>query len=239
MSLDFLIVYQSNNPKIRIGSKNDGGYIIASNIEYDHIISCGIADDITFEKDFLDKYPHVRCTAYDGTINDLPEKHPRIDYIKKNISYYNSNTKTNLHDIISQYSNIFLKMDIESYEYRWIHTLSLEQLTKFKQIVIEIHFPFNNINCSIFDAPLPVDEKFDSLRKLAETHTLIHLHPNNNCGISIFEGHVVPNVFECTYVRKDIQKPILKNRDIIPTILDSPNINAPDIYLYDYPFVER
>ena len=71
MSLDYLIVYQSDKEKIRIGSNMDGGYVIVNGMQYDSMISCGIANDINFEKEFCLKYPGIKCIAYDGTIDKL------------------------------------------------------------------------------------------------------------------------------------------------------------------------
>lgn len=232
MSLDYLRIYQSNNPKIRIGSQNDGGYVIADCLEYDCFISCGIADDITFEKEFCSKYPTIPCFAYDGTISSLPEEYPVITFIRKNISYYSSNNTTNLFDIFEKYNQIFLKMDIESSEYCWLQILSTNQLSKIKQMVIEFHFPF-------FDRPIPISQKLQTLHELTNTHTLIHLHANNFCGTTTYNGIVVPNVFECTYVRNDIQKPERLNTDRLPTCLDRPNVPLDDIYLDGYPFVNK
>ena len=93
---NLLEVKNPNNKKIRLGKKNDGGYIIVDNLEYDLIISCGIADDISFEKDILLKFPNIKVLAYDGTINNLPEPNNKIQFIKKNISDIDSNTTTNL-----------------------------------------------------------------------------------------------------------------------------------------------
>ena len=94
-----------------------------------------IADDITFEKEFCKKYPNITCYAYDGTINGLPESNNNIQFIKKNITSYNSQDTTNLFDMFEKYNNIFLKMDIETYEFRWLQTLSNEQLNKINQIL--------------------------------------------------------------------------------------------------------
>lgn len=235
MSLDYLIVYKSNHPKIRVGSNNDGGYVIADNLEYDCCISCGIANDINFEKQFSNKYPDIDIIALDGTIHSLPENHPKIHFVKKNITSYESDTTTNLHSLIEKYDNIFLKMDIEGYEFRWLNSLTTDHLKKIKQLVIEIHYPFN---VSKYDAPLTIHEKLSVLNKLAETHALIHLHGNNCCGITMYETCVVPNVFECTYVRKDVQDTFQYNEDPIPSPhLDRPNVNAPDIEFNHYPFV--
>ena len=142
-------------------------------------------------------------------------------------------------DIFDKYNNIFLKMDIESFEFRWLQTLSIEQLNKIKQLVIEFHYPFTNPGFGHFDMPLFIDQKLDTLKKISETHTLIHLHGNNCCDTDIYNGIVVPNIFECRYIRKDIQHGVKLNSAIIPSVLDRPNISKPDIILTDYPFVTR
>jgi len=239
MSFDYLIVYESNNEKIRVGSENDGGYVIAENIgEYDCMISCGIANDVNFEKAMLNKYQDIVCYCYDGTIDTLPENHDRLVFFKKNISYFDSDKTTNLIELIKKYDNIFLKMDIESYEFRWLQVMPIELLKKIKQIVIEFHFPLSDLVIQHFDIPLPIYQKVDVFKKLLRTHTLIHLHANNCCGVSLVDEIIVPNVFECTYVRNDYQTRDKKSHDPIPSILDRPNIkDYPEIELHGYPFV--
>lgn len=239
MSLDYLIVYESDNPKTRIGSENDGGYIVAPNLTYDSFISCGIADDITFEKEFCKIHDNLTCLAYDGTIDKLPEENNQIKFIKKNIDSFDSTTTTNLIDVIEQYENIFLKVDIEGFEYQWLNVLTENHLKRVKQLIIEFHLPFTEPEYMYSNNTISVVDKQYILQKLANTHTLIHLHPNNCCGTTIYKDCVVPNVFECTYVRKDIQKPLKRNKENIPTYLDRPNLNRPEIELTSYPFVDN
>jgi hypothetical protein len=237
MSLKYLCVYQSDEQKVRVGLNQDGGYVIVNHLEYDCFISCGIGNDIGFELEFCSKYPDVPCIAYDGTINELPKSNTRIQFVKKNIGPVSTESCTNLHDVLEKYHNIYLKMDIETFEYRWLQTLSVDHLQRIKQLVIEFHFPFTEPGFTHLDAPLPIDEKQNVLKKLVETHTLIHLHPNNCCGTTVYNDIIVPNVFECTYVRKDIQLPTRLNQEPLPTSLDRPNLPWPDIYLSSYPFV--
>lgn len=234
--MEHLVIYQYDGKKIRIGPSQDGGYVIADNLEYDCLVSCGIGNDLEFEKKFTLINPHLEYFTYDGTIDKLPEEVENVKFIKKNITYYNSETTTNLFDIFDKYNNIFLKMDIETYEFRWLQVLSVEQLKKIKQIIIEFHFPFTEPGFTHLDTPLPVDQKLSVLKKLAETHTLIHLHPNNCCSTVLFNSITVPNVFECTYVRKDVQIPNKLNVESLPTSLDRPNVPGRDIYLTGYPF---
>jgi len=239
LGLDYLIVYKPvDYLKIRIGTHGDGGYIICDNIDYKLLLSCGLSDDITFEIDFLKKY-NVICYAFDGTINKMPQDNDKIHFIKKNISSIESITTTNMFEYINNYDDIFLKMDIETWEYSWIESLSYEQLNKIKQLVIEFHFPFT-YSKEIFNNlsyPINVDDKIKCLQKISKTHYLIHLHPNNCCGTTIYNNIIVPNVFECTYIRKDLCKNIEKNNDKIPGALDVKNvINMDEIFLNGYPF---
>jgi hypothetical protein len=99
--------------------------------EYDHFLSCGIAGDIRFELALLNKYPYLKCDAFDGTINNFPSHNKNINWIKKNVGYINSEKITNLKPYIQNYKNIFLKMDIEGSEFNWINSMSLEDLNCF------------------------------------------------------------------------------------------------------------
>ena len=222
--LESLTVYQLPQKKIRVGKDFDGGYIILDGFQYDLFIGCGISRDDSFENAFIKKYP-IPAFAFDGSINDIPSKNRKIKFYKKNISDKNNANETNLHDLIKNYNNIFLKMDIEGGEFPWFDSLTDDQLKKFRQITIEFHRPF-------------VAEKWKILERLAKTHWLCHIHPNNCCAITQFNGVGVPNVFECTYIRKsDVKGTPSKSTDPIPGPLDMPNIRSkPQHTLKGYPY---
>jgi hypothetical protein len=218
-----LTVYKCPFGKLRIGQEYDGGYIIADipNVKYDILLAGGIADDTSFEEDFVNKYG-VECIALDGTIRDIPCKNDKIKFIKKNIGFFECDETTNLHDIINSHENIFVKMDIEGYEIPWIHSLSDEQLSKFEQIVMEFHNPFSESENVVFN-------------KINKNHALVHFHANNCCGTRDINGVQVPNVFECTYLHKKyFTNPPELNTDLIPGPLDMPNTTNPEIHI-DYP----
>lgn len=228
--------------KIRIGRKLDGGYIMLDNqkISYDLLLSCGISNDISFEDDFIDKY-NIKCYAFDGTINSLPNTTKNIEFYKKNISNTNTETTTNLLDIIDLHENIFLKMDIETNEFQWIEILETKHLLKLGQIVIEFHFVHNNNVDNLFTRlsfPISIERRINCLKKIQKTHYLVHLHANNCCGTMIYNGINVPNVFECTYIRKDLCNNLEYGTDNIPNILlDYKNVNYNDeIKLSGYPY---
>jgi hypothetical protein len=166
IDISSLKVYNVNINKIRLGNKNgDGGYIIIPQDNYDCFLSGGIAYDITFEEEFIKMY-NIDCEAFDGSISGLPYNNSRIHFHKKYIGDTNSESETNLHSFIENKHNIFLKMDIEGDEFPFFSSISDIQLNKFKQIVVEIHFPNKK-------------EHFDIINRIAKTHYLVHIHGNN------------------------------------------------------------
>lgn len=228
--MEHLTVYQTPFPKIRIGKDFDGGYIICDlpDNSYDILLSGGIAEDLSFEEEFLLKYYTEKCICFDGTIDRLPDTylclHDKIDFVRKNLGNINNDTTDNMSTYLSKYNNIFLKLDIEGGENELFQSLNDSDLQKFKQIVIEFH--------SANQVTIP--------KRLMQTHWLVHLHGNNCCGTTYVNGINVPNIFECTYIRKDLYSGILDlNKDAIPnTNIDQPNvIDKPDIILRGKPFV--
>ena len=227
MNPSVLTVYKSPFPKLRLGKDYDGGYIIAEipNANYTILLAGGIESDISFEEEFINKYPDSKCFAFDGTINNLPKENNNITFIKKNISFENNEQITNMHDIINVNENIFIKMDIEGGEINWIKSLNDDQMNKFEQIIMEFHKPFSNNEIDVFD-------------KINKNHYLIHFHGNNCCGVINHKGVVIPNIFECTYLHKKYFTNIPElNTDLIPSNLDMKNTDNDEIYINYPPFV--
>lgn len=236
--MNYLTVYTTNHTKTRVGSATDGGYVVleGAGLTYDCLLSCGISDNIDFEIDFLQRHPNVPCHAFDGTVEGLPQPHPSIHFVKQNIGHAVTATTTNMHTLLETHRDIFLKMDIETYEFPWLLSLKPKHFHNIKQIVMEFHFPFTEVP-HIGYHMLPVD-KMRVFQLLAETHDLVHLHGNNCCGTVMYEGIVVPNVFECTFIRKTDHVRTGLSADPIPGPLDKINVpTCGDIYLNWPPFV--
>ena len=223
--LDALVVYSTDKNKIRLGRNRDGGYVIIDGFSYDVLLSGGIADDISFENGFLNKYD-VKCYAFDGSIRDLPENaNQSILFIKKNIGH--SIINVDLSEYIDRYNSIFLKLDIEGGEYPFIESLSASQIKKIKQITIEFHNPFEK-------------RRYECIQKLNQTHYLLHIHANNFSGTVDIKDQKVPKVFECTYLLKELVDMLSLNSEPIPSLLDMPNDwRKPDIQLSGYPYTHQ
>lgn len=233
-----LTMYDIPNKLIRLGPKQDGGYIIADGLDYNLFISCGIANDIRFEEAFLNIYK-IKCIAFDGTIKTFPSHKNNIEWIQKNIDFFNTEKTTNLKEYIKDNNNIFLKMDIEGSEFNWLDSMTENELQKFNQIVIEVHWPFDIYRMS-------------TLAKLNKTHYIIHIHGNNYCAKDVpkhlntgrtYDGTVtinnknlpplrLPEVFEITYINKTFcdNSSVKIKSSLFPTSIDYPNNpNAKDI----------
>jgi hypothetical protein len=119
-------------------------------------------------------------------------------------------------------------MDIEGSEFNWIDAMEEEELNKFSQIVIEIHWPFDIYRCNM-------------LKKLTNTHYTVHIHGNNYGNNLNIHSLNIPEVIEITYVNKKLfagaaPRAITKSYPILN--LDYPNnSNITDINLNFIPFV--
>ena len=235
---------------IRVGKKNDGGYVISkkSLLSSECLLSLGLNDDCSFEEDFK-KYNNCKVFSYDNTVNtkfwfkhivkdffnlifmDFKNfvKHNHIylyfkylrffshndnTHLKKNISrkgFYGSKVHTsNSIDFIDAINsikkeNIFLKIDIEGYEYRILDQI-LEIQNKISGLVIEFH------DC---DLNLKKIESFIDKFDL----DLIHIHHNNWSSIS---NNGLPIALELSFTLKKNSKPKTTEFNY-PNSFDQPN----------------
>jgi hypothetical protein len=238
-------VYEFAN-KIKYGNTYDGGYVIGElNVNYDCYISCGLACNDDFSLGFVEKYNMNKSNTFgfDGTIENIPANLiDKMTFIRKNIDYDESDNTTNLSFLFEKYNNIFIKMDIEGGEWRWLLSMDEEKLTKITQLVIEFHgitnvsyhnnFSMDSFNCTAKD-------KFECLEKLTKTHYLIHAHGNN---ADLVNCNGIPNVIELIYINKKMFtiQPKLNSQNLPVENLDFPNeIKCKDVDLNLYPFVNK
>jgi hypothetical protein len=236
---NYLVVYEFNK-KIRLGEKNDGGYVIGElDRSYDFYISAGVSNEESFSRDFINKYniSKLNAAAFDGTIDNYPYHYTKnIFFYKRNISPFKDDKNATLDYFMNKYSNIFLKMDIEGGEYPWLLYLTKDKLNTFLQITIEFHGLYDNSWGNNHK------DKLECLKKLSETHYVIHTHGNNFSGTTMINGNACPDVLEITYIRKDyfVEKPQLNTTTFPIENLDYPNNpSLTDIPLNFYPFVSQ
>lgn len=227
--MEYLQVYHFEN-KQRIGRMEDGGYVTAVlEGDYDLYIGCGLNDEISFEQDFANKFPHINGFTFDGSLSKRPDNLPRqFAFVPINVGGENTNNETNLVPFLNVSNNVFLKMDIEGSEWVWLSLLEDKNLIRIKQIVIELHWLTD-------DRSVAQVFKINCLRRLAQYFYLVHVHPNNYA--NVING--VPQVIECTYIRKSEFKYSLPYNTLpFPTKYDFPNCSSsPEIILNYPPFI--
>ena len=226
--LDLLQVYYYPN-KIRLGRNQDNGYVVADVTGYDFYISTGPNSEDQISTDFMNRYG---LDEYHGVTlsRALYNFSPKIGMIRKMLNGYEDAENTNLTYITSLYSNIFMEIDMEVDEFGWLSYVSETNLSKFKQIIIEMD------GLLVEGGTVPYEEKINCLRKLNNTHYLIHAHGNNNAQ---FSDAGIPKVIELTYLNKNcfVTPPEINLEPLPIPGLDFPNNpNFPDLDLNFPPF---
>ena len=212
------------NSLIRLGQDYDGGYIVnRHDVEKSNIlISLGIRDDWSFEKDFS------RINDCEIISFDKESQVPRNDsfyvgnkkMIYKHIDLVDSEDTIAFDEILKINSNkIFFKCDIEGKEYD-ILDLIISNSYKFSAICLEVHGMNNSKNFNkIINFITKIDQK------------LVHVHPNN---CSILGSMNIPDVLELTFTSSCNIK---YNPDLsLPHSLDMENCRGVSDYKMNFEF---
>ena len=214
---------------IRIGRDYDGGYIMLDDFEPGGIAySFGISGNVSWDKDMASRGYDV--FMYDHTIDGLPEENTRFHWSKLGIAdgvTHDDRLKT-LEELISRNGHegkrdMILKMDVEGAEWGFLESVKPETLSQFSQMTFELH---NMIKLADHERVLNI------LRKINETHQLVHLHANNVSSYVTIGGRNFAALFEVSYVLRDKYKFSSEYDVKLPLKIDMPNITGwPEIEL--------
>jgi hypothetical protein len=221
-----------NRRKIRVGSSNDGGYIMLDCFTPGQkVFSYGLSWNIAYELDFAKRGQTV--FMFDHTIDALSVDHPNFRWAKEGIAA-NAVPElllSTLADHVARYApdgrDMILKLDVEGAEWETLAAMPDDLLGHFEQIVIELH----DLHL-LADAPWRKRAK-DALAKLADQFTLHHAHANNHAPLIVVDNaFTVASVLEVSYVRTaSVER--RKTSTLFPTYLDAPNDpNRPDAPLW-------
>lgn len=163
----------------------------------------------------------INVFAYDLAPNALPEMNPRIRRFKNGLTGKLDPAHPDLETLPrlieqnghSNENNMLLKMDIEGAEYSVLQSIDAKTLKRFKQIVVEFH----GLIYADLENVIGI-----SIDKLNATHQLVHVHGNNGGKFIMRGGLLLPEMLECTYLRRSDYKFVESTR-FFPTPLDKPN----------------
>lgn len=208
---------------IRIGGKNDGGYLVPDDL--DGIAACfspGVDVNASFEIDLLKKRG-INSHLADYSVNGPPMGFEPKSFTKKHLGPVDDRYFMTLDKWVREKSDhdsngeLLLQMDIEGAEYISLLATSEEVLKTFRIILVEIH------DIEAWGQPnfFRIVETF--FGKLLRHFHVVHNHPNNCCGLVNLGGFIFPRVFELTLLRKD-RATADGTYSPLPHPLDSPNL---------------
>jgi hypothetical protein len=208
-------------PKVRIGSKGDGGYVCPETFDdVDGVLSIGIGNNASFDVFFAMRGVNVH--QFDHTISSTPTPDPHIHFHKMALAARTTPDAISLQDMVARYfpaaQNLVLKFDVEGAEWEAMEDCPQEIFSRFKLIVCELH----DLTGFQFKPRLAAQAR-KVLARLSAHHKVVHVHPNNCCGVALKQGLVIPALCEFTFLRYDAGR-FEKTHDPIPSPLDSPNI---------------
>jgi hypothetical protein len=227
-----------NLKKIRIGRKRDGGYVLLKEVcaTTKTVYTVGVGDDVSFELDFIKKFPDTVVYLYDPTIEKLPIENEQFIF-----------SKSSIEAIGEVHENSLLKVDMEWNEWEAFSRLNKDFFNKFNQIVIEFHLftVGGDRSLSPYFTKLysEMDTKINEvlfqlyhqvLNSLNDLFYIYHIHPNNSLSKTYMGKYSFPPLLEVSFVNKKcvssgilagMEEKTRKNRGLdYPNKLDRPDI---------------
>jgi hypothetical protein len=206
---------------VRIGPAGDGGYLLPDDlVGIRHLFSPGVSTESGFEAELAERGLKVFLADY--SVDGPAVAHPGFEFDKKFVGCVTDDNYVTLDDWVGakigdDAGDLLLQMDIEGGEYETLLAASPALLARFRVMIIELHWLAELWNRPFF----ALAERF--FRKLTQTHSVVHIHPNNCCGSVRSDGIEIPRIAEFTFLRNDR----LRGggyRTAFPHPLDRPNV---------------
>jgi hypothetical protein len=188
---------------IRMGPKGDGGYLLPDDLEnIEACFSPGVDQTSGFEEDC--SRAGMKLFLADKSVDFPPINLPaeKFTFIKKFIGYTQNDDYITMDEWVNQAnlkkdSDLLLQMDIEGFEYFTFINMTLSLQKRFRIIVIELHSLHKLWDEEFFKLASA------ALEKILQTHTCVHIHPNNCCGLDKKHDIKTARLAEFTFLRND------------------------------------
>ena len=213
----------SDRGLVRIGPTDDGGYLMPDDLDgVKAAISPGVSTESRFDEALAER--GIDIYMLDASVDGPSIQHPRFHFEKNYLGPVTQGQYVTMADFCARVpgfdegGDLVLQIDIEGAEYPVIAGMTPELLSRFRIIILEVHGLENLFHEFAFDLMAGV---FD---KLLKNHAVVHLHPNNCCGVAISQGIEIPRVLELTLYRRDRAKFTSNANRIYPHPLDADNV---------------
>lgn len=212
----------------RLGPDGDGGYLVPDDlVDIEACFSPGVSFVSGFEKDCADL--GMKVFLADKSVDQPAESHERFHFTKKYVGVATSADFMTVDDWVNaslpeSQADLMLQIDMEGYEYEVFLGMSDSLMRKFRIIVAEFHCLELLWSRPFFQLASPAFEK------ILQTHTCVHIHPNN-CRAPLNKGGLsIPPVAEFTFLRNDRVIESIPIREF-PHALDFDNTSNPHFQL--------
>jgi hypothetical protein len=213
---------------IRLGPDGDGGYLVPddlSGIEY--AFSPGVSTESGFEAALAARGQRVFLA--DHSVDGPAETNARFSFEKKFVGGLADDTYMTLEQwktatIGAHAGDLLMQMDIEGGEYETLLACPSALLAQFRIMVIEFHYLHELLNKRYFEL---VSRCF---QKVLQTHSVVHIHPNNCCGSVKADELELPRIAEFTLQRTNRLKQHVYRRTF-PHVLDRDNTRKATLVL--------
>lgn len=206
-ALDLLTPWDAGVELVRVGGDGDGGYLVPDALDgVSALFSPGVSETWNFERCVAESYG-MPSFMVDGSVDAPPGLTEMQQFSRLWLGPVSRGDVTSLEDWVlrsgvSPDSDLMLQMDIEGSEYGVLASASLATLRRFRVSVVEFHgLDWMSVGPVLGSRILP------ALRKMAVDSQVVHVHPNNCCGVQMIYGVPVPKVLEVTYLRRDWMGP--------------------------------
>jgi hypothetical protein len=205
--------------KVRLGSDRDGGYVLLDDLDgIAGAVSCGIADDVSFDLDLAAR--GIPVLQIDDSIDAPPASHPLFRFARRRlVGATASPGEVTLGALIAECAGgdgaIICKLDVEGSE--WEALLDpCPEIARCRQLIVEFHHLGR-----LADANWWARAK-QCLETIATTHQSVHIHGNNHGHYLILGGVPIPDVCEVTFALRSGYR-FEAESVVFPTPLDRPN----------------
>jgi hypothetical protein len=222
----------TNHPLIRLGSPNDGGYLVPDDLT--GVVACfspGVSTSVDFELDAAAR--GIRSFMVDASIESLPRENESFTFDSLWLGAWDDEaTRTiSLDSWVAKYApdpaagDLLLQMDIEDAEWVTLAATSRETLSRFRIIVLELH---DLTSLASRKGNVYIRAIFE---KLCEQFVVVHAHPNNCFDPERIKGVPIHPILEITLLRKD-RVEFTEETERFPHPLDARNVlDRPDVRL--------
>jgi hypothetical protein len=207
-------------PLVRVGSKNDGGYLVPEGLTgISALFSPGVGNNIEFDLAIAEMGINVHLA--DNSVDIDVNNRPNVSFVKKHIGHRDSDETLTLETWINQKApdvaegasgDLMLQMDIEGAEWGILSNSAEQTLRRFQVLIVEVHELQKVFQQS------GLDEVNAFLENLEKTHKLVFTHVNNGDILVRHRQVIVPPLVELVFLRSSLSPNWTSDRVFKPNL---------------------